>query len=216
VSARDNILARIRANLGRPGPTSEADLERVRAVIAQHPTGPRVEPGWPDDRAQFKEQAIAMASTIDEVGSLAEVPAAAARFLAAGGLSQRGVCWPELAPLDWTAAGLEIEARPARGDDVLGITGAFCAVAETGTLILASGPDTSAATSLLPETHIAVVSAARIVRDLEAAWALLRRERGTFPRAVNCVSGPSRTADIEQTLVLGAHGPYRVHILLIP
>ena len=216
MSARDNILARIRANLGRSGPTAESDLERVRAVIARHPTGPRVVPGWPDDLAQFKAQALAMSSTLDEIGSAGEVPAAAARFLSAGGLAMRGVCWPEFAALDWAAAGLSIEARPARGDDVLGITGAFCAVAETGTLILASGPHTAAATSLLPETHIAVVSAARIVRDLEAAWALLRQERGAFPRAVNCVSGPSRTADIEQTLVLGAHGPYRVHILLIP
>jgi L-lactate dehydrogenase complex protein LldG len=70
--------------------------------------------------------------------------------------------------------------------------------------------------SLLPETHIAIVNVNRIVRGMEDAWALLRAEHGSaMPRAVNFISGPSRTADIEQTLVLGAHGPYRVHIVLL-
>ena len=51
---------------------------------------------------------------------------------------------------------------------------------------------------------------------MEAAFALLRAERGELPRATWFVSGPSRTADIEQTLVIGAHGPYRVHVILLP
>ena len=78
-----------------------------------------------------------------------------------------------------------------------------------------SGADTPTATALLPDTHIAVVSAARVVSGMEEAFALVRRERATMPRAVNMISGPSRTGDIEQTIVLGAHGPYRVHILLV-
>ena len=98
----------------------------------------------------------------------------------------------------------------------MGITGAFCAIAETGTLMMTSGPRTPAAVSLLPETHIAVVSRARIVRGMEDAWALLRAEFEHMPRAVNFISGPSRTADIEQTVTLGAHGPYRVHLILGP
>jgi L-lactate dehydrogenase complex protein LldG len=56
---------------------------------------------------------------------------------------------------------------------------------------------------------------ARIVRSMEEGWDLLRRERGALPRQVAFVSGPSRTADIEMTLVLGIHGPYRVHIILV-
>ncbi len=96
-----------------------------------------------------------------------------------------------------------------------GITGVFCAVAETGTLVVLSGPDTPATTSLLPETHIAVVPASRIVRGMEDAFDLVRAEYGELPRAANFISGPSRTGDIEQTLVLGAHGPYRVHIVIV-
>jgi L-lactate dehydrogenase complex protein LldG len=78
-----------------------------------------------------------------------------------------------------------------------------------------SGVATPPTVSLLPETHVALVPCARIVPSMEDAWALLRREHGTLPRAVNFISGPSRTADIEQTVTLGAHGPYRVHVVLI-
>ena len=109
-----------------------------------------------------------------------------------------------------------MDVRPARDSDLIGITGAFCAIAETGTLMMCSGKDTPAVNSLLPETHIAVVSRSRIVAGKEDAWDLLRRDIGSMPRAVNFISGPSRTADIEQTVTLGAHGPYRVHVLLIP
>ena len=98
------------------------------------------------------------------------------------------------------------------------MSGTFCAVAETGTLVLLSGPQTPARTHLLPETHIAVVERARVLATMEDAFDLVRRETaddGGLPRALNFVSGPSRTGDIEQTIVLGAHGPYRVHIVLV-
>ena len=91
----------------------------------------------------------------------------------------------------------------------------FCGIAETGTLMLLSGPQTPPTVSLLPETHIALLPVARIVAHMEDGWDLLRAELGNMPRAVNFVSGPSRTADIEQTVTLGAHGPYRVHIVLL-
>ena len=81
--------------------------------------------------------------------------------------------------------------------------------------MVASGPDTPAAASLLPETHVALLRAGRIVARMEEAWDLARQAFGQLPRAVNFISGPSRTGDIEQQLVLGAHGPYRVHIVVV-
>ncbi len=108
--------------------------------------------------------------------------------------------------------------RPSLVGDLVGITGASCAIAETGTLMLLSGTRTASTTRLLPETHIAMAAAGRSVADMEEGFALLRHERGEgskLPRAVNVVSGPSRTGDIEQTVVLGAHGPYRVHLLVV-
>ncbi|HVL75378.1 MAG TPA: LUD domain-containing protein, partial [Noviherbaspirillum sp.] len=89
------------------------------------------------------------------------------------------------------------------------------AVAETGTLMLLSGPRTWPSASLLPETHVAIVERSRIVAAMEDAFALARAEHGELPRAVNFISGPSRTGDIEQTIVLGAHGPYRVHVIIV-
>jgi L-lactate dehydrogenase complex protein LldG len=158
---------------------------------------------------------MALGSTVDEAPSVMAAPAAIRHYLDANELPRMGVCWPELAALDWNEAGIHLEARPAEDKDLIGITSAFCAIAETGTLMLLSGATTAPTTSLLPETHIAIVNVARIVRGMEEAWDLLRSERAKLPRAVNFISGPSRTADIEQTIVIGAHGPYRVHIVVV-
>jgi L-lactate dehydrogenase complex protein LldG len=123
--------------------------------------------------------------------------------------------WPALGDFDWAGAGLALEARAAADRDLVGVTGVFAALAETGTLMVVSGAATPAAVSLLPETHIAVVPVARIVKHMEDGWVLARAELGQLPRLVNFISGPSRTADIDQTMVLGAHGPYRVHMILV-
>ena len=155
-----------------------------------------------------------MQSTTDEVPRESGVPAAVARYLQANQLPLAGVVSPQLAHLDWHGTGLSFEPRRANGQDAVGVTGVFAAIAETGTLMVASGPDTPSSTSLLPETHIAVVPAARIVAHMEQAWDMARAGFGQLPRAVNFISGPSRTADIEQTVTLGAHGPYRVHVIV--
>ena len=214
MSARDNILGRIRSALGRTGPLSEAQSASMRARLREHPRGPLPSLDW-EPVARFKERCLALSSSVAQVRERSDAPAAIAHYLAQKDLPRAGVCWPELAELGWQGAGLRIEPRPARGEDKVGITGCYCAIAETGTLMLLSGADTHAATSLLPDTHIAVVRASRIVRSLEDAWDLLRREHGSLPRQVAFVSGPSRTADIEMTMVLGIHGPYRVHVILL-
>ena len=212
MAARENVLSRIRAALGKSA--SRAERGEINAYISQHSTGPRPQAEW-NLAARFRERALSLASSVDQVASISEVPQAAARYLRDNNLPLQGVCWPELAQLDWAAQDMNVTARSAQGNDLLGITSVFCAIAETGTLVLLSHENTPAATSLLPETHIAVVKTARIVKGMEEAWALLRTERGSLPRAVNFISGPSRTADIEQTVTLGAHGPYRVHIVLV-
>jgi L-lactate dehydrogenase complex protein LldG len=214
MSARDNILRRIRAANSREAGTSAKDRNAILARLQDRSRGPLPTMDW-EPVQRFKERCIAMMSTVDEVGSLADVPRAVASYLKQKNLPTSGACWPEFARLDWAGAGLGVEARPSHGDDKLGITGAFCALAENGTLMLLSGEDTHATTSLLPENHVAIVPASRIVRTMEDAWGLLRGERSGLPRQVNFISGPSRTADIEMTLVLGAHGPFRVHVIVV-
>jgi L-lactate dehydrogenase complex protein LldG len=214
VSARDNILGRTRSALGRSGAPADAETAAMRAKLRNHPRGPMPAMPW-DPLTRFKERCAVLSSTVDEVSRLEQVPEAVARYLSERDLPRSGVCWPEFDGLHWAAAGLQFEARPASGDDKTGITGCFCAIAETGTLMLLSGAQTYPATSLLPDTHIAIVHRSRLVRSMEDGWDLLRREHGSLPRQVAFVSGPSRTADIEMTLVLGIHGPYRVHIILL-
>ena len=220
-AARDAILGRVKKALGKTGDRAAARAD-AEAYIAAHGHGPR--PAMAADLlAKFMMRAIDMESTVERIADRREIPAAVAHYLDALVLppslvaqkSHAGVCWPEFADLDWKAAGLDIEARATDGHDRLGITGAFCAIAETGTLVVLAGADTPTATTLLPDTHIAVLRADRVVSGMEEAFALVRRERGRLPRAVNLISGPSRTGDIEQTIVLGAHGPFRVHILVV-
>lgn len=212
--SRERILASVRSALGRTGPLPAAEAAEQQAHVARHPVGPRPRLDW-EPVERFRTRALLLSSTVDEVTDWSDAPAAVAEYLRKHGLGQHAVIWPDLPVLDWQAVGLAVEARRAQGSDLVGITGCFCAIAETGTLLTLSGPGTPPSTSLLPETHIALVSCTRIVKTMEDAWALLRAERPSMPRAVVFISGPSRTADIEQTLVLGAHGPYRVHVVLV-
>jgi L-lactate dehydrogenase complex protein LldG len=220
-ASRDAVLASVRKALGRTGPSERARADAL-AYIAAHRQGPR--PALQADLVgRFLARATDMASTVARIASLDDVPRAVASYVDALSLppalaaqkSHEGVCWPELAGLDWTGAGLRIEARPTDGHDRLGITGCFCAIAETGTLVFTTSAATPTGTMLLPDTHVCVVRADQVVPGMEEAFARVRTEHATMPRAVNFVSGPSRTGDIEQTIVLGAHGPFRVHILLL-
>ncbi len=220
-AAREAVLGRVRKALGASGDRARARADAESHLVARA-QGPR--PAMPADLvARFLQRATDMESTVERLAERAAIPAAIARYLDALALppalaeqkSRRGVCWPEFADLDWKGAALDIEARPTLGYDRLGVTGTFCAIAETGTLVVLTGADMPTASALLPDTHVAVVRADRIVSGMEEAFALIRRERGLLPRAINMISGPSRTGDVEQTIVLGAHGPFRVHILVV-
>lgn len=131
-----------------------------------------------------------------------------AGYLGAQNLPSRLVAAPHplLDAVEWSA-GWQVASRGAGGDDRVGLAVAFCSIAESGSLVLLSGPDSPTTLNFLP--------AGRIVPRMEDAWDLLRGERGELPRAINIVSGPSRTADVEQTIQLGAHGPRRLHVLLL-
>jgi len=214
MNSRTDILGRMRAQLGRTTENGAAGERDIDAYLTARPRGPLAAMEG-DLVACFEAASLALNSSVERLGTVDVVPAAVARYLTARQLSLAAAIWPRLAHLAWAASGMAVDARAANGDDLVGITGVFCAVAETGTLLLCGAPDAPATVSLLPETHIAIVDSTRIVTDMEAAWTLLRKEMSELPSTVNFISGPSRTGDIEQTLVLGAHGPYRVHILIV-
>jgi L-lactate dehydrogenase complex protein LldG len=208
--ARAAILGRLRKALGRSN-ADAADQARPRGIV----------PARGDlDRAGrielFVRQAEAVQTTVQRLDGDAHIPAAVVEYLRAKNLPMRLVMAPDpaLDRPDWPAM-LEIRRGRAEDADPVGLTTAFAGIAETGTLMLLSGPETPTTIAFLPETSIVVLQAGRVLRAYEDGLRLLREERGELPRSINLITGPSRSGDIEQTIQLGAHGPKRLLVLLI-
>jgi L-lactate dehydrogenase complex protein LldG len=170
-------------------------------------------------RAQFQQFVIKTQASIATVASAQYVPDAIADYLSAGSLSGpvrlSGDGW--LATMPWNKI---TQYTPCTGkvseQDGVGVSVALCGIAETATLMLTSGPDAASGLNFLPPTHIIVLRAADIVGALEDGWARLRQAgNGQMPRTVNLITGPSRTADIAQTMYMGAHGPKRLHVIVV-
>lgn len=213
-AARSEILNRIRSLQSRPVTMRDNEMTLAKGYLARKTRGPAPSP-VENVVALFEEKSRAMLCTVQRVKSNAEVPEACAAYLAENELKGTVAIWPALNQLDWSVLPHEARLGAPTGDDLIGISAVACAVAETGTLVFASKADEPASTHLLPETHIAIVREDQVVHTMEDGFEMLRKEGRIMPRALNFVSGPSRTADIEQTIVLGAHGPYRVHLILV-
>jgi L-lactate dehydrogenase complex protein LldG len=220
-SARDDVLATVRRSLGVTGrePTRR-DIVDERLRRAPRGVIPaRGQLSGAELVAQFRMQAEAAFATVAEVASPGEVPGAVAEYLRGHNLSAalRMGDDPRLAAMSWGDTALEIGRGPSDGGDLNAVSHAFGGVAETGTLIMASGPENPSTLNFLPDNHIVVLSAADIAGDYESIWDRMRAGygKGRMPRTVNMITGPSRSADIEQTLLLGAHGPRRLHIVVV-
>jgi L-lactate dehydrogenase complex protein LldG len=222
VTSRDTILATIRRSLGVTG----AEASR-RATVTQrltaHARGVIPERGQrpPEERiALFRSMVAAAAGTTTRVKDPADVPREVAALLRAHNLPmavRRGDD-PRLAALPWgRERTLTVSTGASDGSDLVGLSHAFGAVAESGTLMLLSGADNPTTLSFLPDTHVVLVSAADVAGDYETLWERLRARFGEaiMPRTVNLITGPSRSADIGQTLILGAHGPRRLHVIVV-
>lgn len=220
--SRTRVLAAIRDALAR-GPLDAGRRDELERRL-RYPT-PRVVParGRLPVRARielFITEAERVNATIARVSAWPEVAAAIAVFLRTADVPAvvRLAPEPMLQGLPWQdQKGLTVTAGSARPDDGVGVSLAFAGIAETGTVMILSGKTAPTALSFLPAVHVVVLAASRIVGAYEDAWALLRAHLGAdaMPRVVSWITGPSRTADIEQTLLLGAHGPRRLHITIV-
>ncbi|MDJ0778847.1 MAG: lactate utilization protein C [Gammaproteobacteria bacterium] len=209
-SAKEQVLARIRAANG-----GAADPAIARARIEAHAR--QIEPAFDDDLAdRFLAKLEAAAATVARVSAEDRVVTEIEAYLERNGLDQKIVAGDEavLRQLDWPP-GFTVEQRVPRGDDVIGLTSALCGIAETGTLMLTSAAGRPTSLNFLPDYHVVVLRRAQLVARMEDAWDKLRAEPGAMPRTVNFISGPSKTADVEQTVEYGAHGPRCLHVVLI-
>jgi L-lactate dehydrogenase complex protein LldG len=221
VSARDEIFSNLRRSLhvtGAEAPRRAA----VRSRLDQHPAGIIPARGQGDaavKNATFKAEAERAGATLAVVASLSDVPAEIARYLRELNLpaTLRMGADPRLDGLPWGETSLEVAHGASDGHDLNALSAAFAGVAETGTLALVSGVDNPTTLNFLPDNHIVVLQAEDMVGDLEGVFARVRAHYGvgSMPRTLNFITGPSRSADIEQTLLFGAHGPRRLHIVLV-
>lgn len=219
--AREVVLASIRRSLGVTG-REEPRRAAVRARIAAAAPGVVPARGQLDARGRidlFRRLAEAAHATVALVPSGREVPGEVARYLRDANLpaTLRMGADPRLAAMPWAGTALTLASGPSAGQDLNAISHAFGAVAESGTLALVSGPDNPTTLNFLPDTHVVVLAAADLAGDYETVLARVRADygRGAMPRTLNWVTGPSRSADIEQTMILGAHGPRRLHIVVV-
>jgi L-lactate dehydrogenase complex protein LldG len=221
MSARDEIFASIRRSLGvtgREAPRRMAVDERIeRAPKGVLPMRGQVEGAARIDL--FRQMAEATFATVATVETAHDVPAAVATYLRDLNLPAtiRMGADLRLKAMPWQSTALEVSSGPSDGRDLNAVSYAFAGIAETGTLALTSGADNPTTLNFLPDNHVIVVNAKDVAGDYEEMWTKLRfaTGKGEMPRTVNWTTGPSRSGDIEQVLLLGAHGPRRVHIVLV-
>ena len=222
MTARDAVLGKIRRSL-RVGPGDDARRATVADRLAARAPGIVPARGQRDPAvrlALFLEMAAKVAASTDRLASADDVPAAVARYLRSKNLPQaiRRGADPRLERLPFDREPqLTVTVGPSDGHDLAGLSHAFAGVAETGTAVLVSGADNPTTLNFLPEHHLVVVRASDIAGDYETIWARVRATygEGTMPRTVNWITGPSRSGDIEQTILLGAHGPRSLHLIVV-
>lgn len=218
--SKQSILTAIRRGLKRgPLPTDQvAMLQERSARHPRHLIPARSRLPHPEQVKLFVQNVEKEFGTVVLVPDFDAVPGAVADYLATQNLPGRVVMapHPELRAIPWSARPLlEIREGRAEATDAVSVQHGFAGIAETGTLMLPSAPERPVTLNLLADTAIVVLRANAVVGAYEEAWDRLRAEVGAMPRNVMLVTGPSRSADIEQTLELGAHGPRQLHIVLV-
>jgi L-lactate dehydrogenase complex protein LldG len=225
-AGRETILGNIRKSLNRGPLAAERAAELERRLKAAEPNlvPARGAVEGAERIALFIAEAEKVDTSVSRVADAADVPGAVAAYLAAHNLPTvlKAAPDPALADIPWShQTALTVSEGRAEDGDEVSVTGAFAGIAETGTLMLESGPHSPTTLNFLPDTHVVVIEASAIDGTYEEAWSRLRASAGEgagaafMPRAINLITGPSRTADIEQTLLLGAHGPRRQLIVII-
>jgi L-lactate dehydrogenase complex protein LldG len=210
---RERILSRIRNALGR-GPLQAAEREALAQRLqtrAPHPL-----PHWSEDHlSRFRARAAGATATLAVINSLDALVPEVARYLSGHGLPAelRLADNPQLRGLPWEP--VHVATGAGADADRVCLVPAYAGIAESGTVVLLSSRASPTTLNFLPEHHLVVLHTQRILPRMEDLWRELRALPQGMPRTVNLITGPSRTADIEQTIQLGAHGPRHLHLILV-
>ena len=221
MNTREAILGKVRNALGAGDDPGR--LEAVWARLMNAPTGVIPARGQLDTTSRvalFCSMAQQAAATVDRVADETAVPAAVSAYLRARNLAPRVRMGGDkrLKSMPWVdERNLQVRYGSTDGEDEVSVSHAATAIAESGTLLLVSGKENPTTLNFLPDHHIVVVDASDVAGDLETALQKVRQRygKGEMPRTVNLITGPSRSGDIEQTLLLGAHGPRALHIIVV-
>jgi len=220
--SREQILGAIRTALNVRGDDA-GRRGRVRARLEQPEAGPLPQRAR-GNAGELVERFVAMLerqnAEVKELSAPNDLPVAVAQELLRRNLPQRVRTGADdmFEQLPWSSdSALERLTGPAQPDDFASLSRALAGAAETGTLFLTSGADNPSTLNFLPELHMIAILREDIVGSYEKAWSRLRAQYGRrrLPRTVNMISAPSRTADIEQTLIKGAHGPKDLIVFII-
>ncbi len=210
--ARTEIFSRVHKALGR----ESLSPEQRKSLDERMASAPElIRPQFSDDLVKhFAKQLESVSASFVRVKNDAAIVSAVTEHLDSLGLKHNLVVAQSLKDLQWPK-NFEIHSGRARDNDLVSVTGCFVAVAETGSVVLLSSPESPTTLNFLPDYHIAIVKSSQLVRHMEDAWTELRQLPGGIPRTINLISGPSKTADVEQTLQVGAHGPRSFHVVFV-
>lgn len=220
-SARREIFARLHRSLRRGELTKDqkAILENRLAAPPRNVIPKRSQLPPLEQQALFEKMATFASASVARVDAAIDVPNEVRRFLREQDLLPSVILAPDrfITSLPWGNAQLHTQAGRPSPEDRVSVTGCFAGIAETGTICVLSGAHHPYTLNLTTETHIVVVKASQIVGTYEDAWDGMREVigPGRMPRTVLWITGPSRTADIGQQMLFGAHGPKHLHIIIV-
>ncbi|NQU58015.1 MAG: lactate utilization protein [Rhodospirillales bacterium] len=220
MGSRSIILGNIAKSLKTSDlmPSSSKEIEARLGAHGKNTVPARGQGTIEQQTALFIAEAERVNATTERLDDLEGLGEAVLRYLAGHNLpgSVKIAPHPLLKNVNWAKhPTLSVAQGIAEDSDHASLSVAAAGVAETGTLVLHSGSESPTTLNFLPDNHIVLLPQSQLVGAYEEAWEMLRAGRKDMPRTVNWITGPSRSADIEQTLLLGAHGPRRLHILIL-
>ncbi len=222
--SKAEIFANIKTNL-KINPTDGYSKERRRALVLNRirlepkHTIPKRSIAEPKELVgRFVNRATTAGAEIIKCQSLHNVTQEITSWLTKNEVHQlRCATSKSINNLAWPINGkINLVTGAASVEDKASLTGAFSGIAETGTLMIFSAEETPTLQAFLPDFHLVILEKSQIVGPYEHAWKKLQKKfPQDLPRNVNLITGPSRSADIEQTLLMGAHGPKALVIFLV-